>query len=98
MHLLCQIKNNYGDRHTILCVTKPGCDDLRDYVARVVSECDMPCVYHFAHAEKVYDMKNDMGADWHPNEVGHLKLAYSLIPYISTLTGWEMRPLFLVDN
>lgn len=98
MYLLCQIKNNYGDRHTILCVTKPGCDDLSDYVERVVSECDMQRVYHFAHAEKVYDMKNDMGADWHPNEVGHLKLAYSLIPYISTLTGWEMRPLFLVDN
>lgn len=94
MSLLCQIKNNYGDGHPILCVTKPGNDDLRDYVARVVRECGLERVYHFAHAEMVYDMERDMGADWHPNEVGHLKLAYSLIPYISSLTGWEMSPLF----
>lgn len=97
MRLLSAIKANYGAEHTILCVTKPGFEDLRDYVTRVVKDCGMDRVYHFAHADMVYDMNTDMGADWHPNRVGHMKLAYSIIPYISTLTGWEMKPLS-IDN
>ena len=30
------------------------------------------------------------GASWHPNYKGHKKVASCMIPYISTLTGWEM--------
>ena len=93
MRLLRQVKTNYGDRHPILCVTKPGNEELRDYVARMVRECGMRNVHHFSHAEGVYDMDKDMGADWHPNKNGHMKLAYSLVPYVSTLTGWKMKAL-----
>lgn len=96
--LLRQIKTNYGDKHPILCVTKPGNDELRGYVERVVSECALRQVYHYAHKQQVYDMQRDMGADWHPNRSGHLKLAYALIPYIATLTGWEMMPLPKNEN
>lgn len=95
LRLLNQIKANYGASHMVLCVTKPGNDELKDYVARVVKECGLRRVYHYAHAASVYDMDKDMGADWHPNRKGHLKLAYSLIPYISTLTGWEVKPLYV---
>ena len=31
-----------------------------------------------------------MGANYHPNHHGHRKLAMSVIPYIATITGWEL--------
>jgi len=31
-----------------------------------------------------------MGADGHPNYNGHLKIAHNVIPYVSTITGWEL--------
>ena len=33
---------------------------------------------------------SDMGANYHPNHHGHRKLAMSVIPYIATITGWEL--------
>ena len=38
----------------------------------------------------ITDWGNDMGANFHPNHRGHRKLASAIIPYIATITGWEM--------
>lgn len=32
-----------------------------------------------------------LGASMHPNYVGQKKMAFNIIPYISTITGWEMK-------
>ena len=32
---------------------------------------------------------SDLGSSAHPNYTGQRKLAMLLIPYVSTLTGWE---------
>ena len=40
---------------------------------------------------EVHNNDSDLGASWHPNYTGHLKKAYTLIPVISTLTGWPME-------
>ena len=33
----------------------------------------------------------DLGADVHPNYNGQKKKAYSIIPYIATITGWGLQ-------
>lgn len=38
----------------------------------------------------VTNWDSDMGANYHPNHHGHRKLAMSVIPYIATITGWEL--------
>ena len=32
---------------------------------------------------------SELGSSAHPNYAGHRKMAMLLIPYVSTLTGWE---------
>ncbi|MCQ2345141.1 MAG: GDSL-type esterase/lipase family protein [Paludibacteraceae bacterium] len=88
--LLLQIKANYGADYPILCVTKP-LPALSDYVRRVVEESGMTDVCYFANSEAVWQMnETDLGADRHPNYNAHRKLAHTLIPYVSTITGWEL--------
>ena len=36
------------------------------------------------------DQDGDLGAGYHPNHRGHRKFAAAVIPYISTIMGWEM--------
>ncbi len=38
----------------------------------------------------VTNWDSDMGANYHSNHHGHRKLAMSVIPYIATITGWEL--------
>jgi len=33
----------------------------------------------------------ELGASEHPNRVGQQKMAMALIPYVSTITGWDIR-------
>jgi lysophospholipase L1-like esterase len=40
---------------------------------------------------KIISMKNDLGADFHPNTQGQQKIAMKLIPQISTITGWNLE-------
>jgi hypothetical protein len=41
--------------------------------------------------ERVHNDEDELGASWHPNYKGQKKVAMSLIPYISTLTGWPLE-------
>ena len=38
-----------------------------------------------------WDPTTDLGAVWHPNYKGQMKMAMSLIPYMSTITGWPLK-------
>ena len=91
VRLLQAVKAHYGDSHPVLCVAPKHGPDHHDYIRRVVESCGLPAVYYAGLPSEVHDNDSDLGASWHPNYIGHLKKAYSLIPVISTLTGWPME-------
>ena len=89
--LLQAVKAHYGEAHPILCVAPKHSLDHHDYIRRVVETCGLPNVYYAGLPVEVHNNDSDLGASWHPNYTGHLKKAYSLIPVVSTLTGWPME-------
>jgi hypothetical protein len=48
-------------------------------------------VHFLSFTKAVHNTEDELGASWHPSYKGHKKLAHVLIPYISTLTGWELN-------
>ena len=92
IRLLQSVKAQYGDEHPILCVAPMHSQDIHDYIRRIVDSCGLPAVYYAGLPNRVHNLTSDLGASWHPNYTGQLKKAYSLIPVISTITGWPMEP------
>lgn len=92
LKLLRQIKANYGEDHPVLCVASK-CDELLfDYVRDVVHSCGLENVTYYGFFDGVhYDNDTELGASWHPNYAAHKKLAYAIIPYIATMTGWDIE-------
>mgnify|MGYP002624342599 CR=1 FL=1 len=90
--LLGKVKANYGEDHPVLCVASRSDYYCTDYVRNSVDGCNLKNVAFAAFFESVINNGPDLGAQWHPNYAGHRKKAHVLIPYISTLTGWEMDP------
>lgn len=92
MSLLSQIKAFWGENHPILCVSSKADPILFEYVRETVEDCGLRNVFYTGFFNGVHlDTNAELGADWHPNYKAHVKLAYALIPYISTITGWEME-------
>ncbi|MBR5660555.1 MAG: hypothetical protein IKW99_03295 [Bacteroidales bacterium] len=88
--LLKEIKDFYGESHPILCVA-PKHDPLQEtYIRKAIESAGMTDVHLLALSYSVHDHTGDLGADGHPNGPGHTKLAYTIIPVISTIMGWEM--------
>ena len=92
MNLLNQIKANYGENHPILCVASKQDEGLFDFVRDVVNSCGLKNVTYYGFFNGVhYDNDSELGADWHPNYQAHKKIAYAIIPYIATATGWGLQ-------
>lgn len=89
--LLKEIKDNYGEGHPILCMTPKHDYLMFEYIRKVVDSCGLRNVHIMTLTNSVHNNVEDMGADGHPNYNGHRKIAYTVIPYISTITGWEMN-------
>lgn len=89
--LLREIKANYGEEHPILCMTTKKHEYLFNYVRDIVNNCGMKNVYYLGFCPALHNDDNELGASYHPNYAAHRKIAYSVIPYISTITGWEMQ-------
>ena len=88
--LLKEIKEYYGESHPILCVA-PKHDPIQEtYIKKAIDSGGLSDVHFLALSYSVHDHTGDMGADGHPNGSGHTKLAYTVIPVISTIMGWEM--------
>ena len=88
--LLEEIKANYGDDHPILCIS-PKHDFLQvAYIRKAVETCGLANVHFLGLSPSLHNSDSDMGADGHPNYSGHTKIAYTVIPCISTIMGWEM--------
>lgn len=92
IELMRKVKANYGEAHPILCVASKCDEELFDYVREAVAACGLTGVSYSGFFNGIhYDNDSELGASWHPNYKAHKKLAYALIPYISTLTGWDLQ-------
>ena len=89
--LLRQIKANYGPDTPILCMASPADPYLHDYIRNAVVISGLSNVAYMAVSKNAHNYEDDLGASWHPNYQGHIKVASCMIPYISTLTGWKME-------
>ena len=91
LRLLNSIKANYGENIPILCMASPANSYLYDYLRSIVNICGLKNVAYMAASNHVYNHGDELGASHHPNYKGHIKVASCMIPYVSTLTGWEME-------
>lgn len=89
-NLLDQIRANYGAEVPVLMVASMANDLLGDYVRAVADNRNDPHLSWTSIQSGAHNSTSELGASWHPNYTGHRKVASCMIPYISTLTGWEM--------
>lgn len=88
--LMREIKDNYGESHPILCMVPKHDYLMFEYIRKAVDDCGLKNVHLVVLTDSVHNNVEDMGADGHPNYSGHLKIAHTVIPYVSTITGWEL--------
>ena len=94
MRLLSYVKENYGEDHPVLCVASKTNDYQFRYVRDVVRNCGLKNVEWLGYCPSQHlSTDEDLGAGWHPNYNGQQKLAYSIIPYIATITGWGLQDM-----
>jgi hypothetical protein len=92
--LIRYIKDNYGEDHPVLCVASKTNDYQFRYVRDVVRNCGLKNVEWLGYCPSQHlSTDEDLGAGWHPNYNGQQKLAYSIIPYIATITGWGLQDM-----
>ena len=92
--LIRSIKDYYGEDHPVLCVSSKSHSTLLDYMREMVNTCPMPNVHFLATLPALYlNTDEDLGANFHPNYIGHQKFAYAYIPYIATITGWGLQDM-----
>ncbi len=89
--LLQRIKANYGEDTPILCMGSNANPYLYDYIRSAVIVSGLKKVAYMTVSNFAHNHEDDLGASWHPNYQGHIKVASCMIPYISTLTGWPME-------
>lgn len=89
--LLKSIKANYGEDIPILCMASPANSYLYDYLRSIVTVSGLKNVSYMAVSAGAHNYHSDLGASWHPNYQGHIKVASCMIPYVATLTGWDME-------
>lgn len=89
--LLKEIKANYGEDHPILCCASKSDEKLFNYVRKAATTCGLKNVAYTAIFPKVdFDDDRELGADMHPNYKAHKKIAHVILPYVATLTGWDL--------
>ena len=94
MRLLGYVKANYGEDHPVLCVASKSNEYQFRYVRDVVRNCGLKNVEWLGYCESLHlSTDEDLGAGWHPNYNGQQKIAYAIIPYIATITGWGLQDM-----
>lgn len=88
--LLLKIRSYYGDQVPILCVASKADELMGYYVKTAVERSGIANVSWTAIQDSAHDSEGDLGSSWHPNYKGQRKVACCMIPYISTLTGWDL--------
>ena len=89
--LINRLRANYGDV-PILCISPAIAQrQIVQYMERMRKDLNDKKVYIAVLPEGLCDSTTDLGAAWHPNYKGQMKMAMSLIPYMSTITGWPLK-------
>lgn len=91
LRLIAQIRSRYGDATPILCVASKVDPALGEYVEEACRRSGDAGIHTLTLQKDIHDDNGDLGACSHPNYRGHKKVAFAIIPYISTITGWEME-------
>lgn len=90
--LINRLRENYGDI-PVLCISPAIAQrQIVEYMERMRKELNDKKVYIAVLPEGLFNVTTDLGAVWHPNYKGQTKMATSLIPYISTITDWPLKP------
>ena len=96
--IIKQMKANYGEDHPVLCVATKAHEFLGEYVREMAKNCGMKNVHYLVYCPAQHNHTNeDLGADVHPNYNGQKKKAYSIIPYIATMTGGGLQEGKIVE-
>ncbi len=90
IELLKKVKANYGDDIPVLCLASNVTPFSFDYIRNACMMSGLKNLTYVGLTKGIHNYEDDLGASWHPNYKGHIKVASSVIPYISTITGWEM--------
>jgi len=88
--LIKNIREFYGPDVPVLMVASDANILIEDYVRHAALATGDPKVAWTAIHQHIHDIDTDYGSDWHPNYSGHRKVASCMVPYIATLTGWEL--------
>lgn len=96
LKLLREIRAYYGENVPILCVASKANELMGDYVEEVVRRFGDKNVSWTSIQKDAHNDTTELGSAWHPNYAGHRKVALCMIPYISTLTGWDL-PLKTIE-
>lgn len=91
IELLNKIKDNYGEDIPILCMSSNVTPFSFDYIRTACMMSGLKNISYMGISRNAHNYEDELGASWHPNYKGHKKVASCMIPYISTLTGWEME-------
>lgn len=86
---LDQLRAAYG-QVPVLCVAPSDNLVILRYLENFLRERQDAHLHLTAMLPGITDWDRDMGANYHPNHRGHRKMAMAVIPYIATITGWEM--------
>lgn len=89
--LLRAIRANYGEQHPILCCSKKGLTVLQQYINKMLKASKMENVYYApCHVGLFPDDEKHLGACKHPSYEAHKKVATMLLPYVCSITGWDL--------
>ncbi len=90
IELLKKVKANYGEDIPILCLASNVTPFSFDYIRNACLISGLKNLSYVALTKGIHNYEGDLGASWHPNYKGHIKVASSVIPYISSISGCVM--------
>lgn len=89
--LLGKVKGFYGAEIPVLCIAVKLDPAIFDYIKAACARSGFENISCMTMQSAVHNETSDLGACYHPNYSGHRKMASVIIPYISTITGWDME-------
>lgn len=89
--IIDQVKNAYGEEVPVVCMASKIDETMGYYVKTAAENCGHRNVAWLQLGNRIHNDEDELGASYHPNYKGQKKVAMNLIPYISTVTGWELE-------
>jgi len=92
INIINKIRKEYGTTVPILCILPHSGGHTMECVPQVIKKMSADKYLFISNSmENIVTEKYDMGASYHPNYTGHCKIAMTLIPRISAITGWKLE-------